>query len=200
MTLRAVRADGVLFRHLPRNTKYVERITEWIANLSTPRWMAVEACPFVEWFIDRYTPCVDRTDIADPQLMQLRPFGRHWRQLSRPLAKAKRGMKSMLNAANNRGPQSDGPRTHRWLLTFGGLLQPAQRLAVGTSVDQILLIKRQQEILRRELLTALGRRLLRTLSATVRDGKPYWCGECGERNKTANEAKARRKACAVQQA
>ena len=28
-------------------------------------WLAVEACPFVEWFIDRYRDCVDRIDIAD---------------------------------------------------------------------------------------------------------------------------------------
>ena len=58
--------------------------------------------------------------IVEPQLMQLRKFGRHWRQLSRLLSKAKQGMKSMLNAANIRGPQFDGPRAHRWFLTFGG--------------------------------------------------------------------------------
>ena len=27
--------------------------------------LAVEACPFVEWFIERFRPCVDRIDIAD---------------------------------------------------------------------------------------------------------------------------------------
>jgi hypothetical protein len=27
--------------------------------------MAVEACPFVEWFIDRFRDCVQRIDIAD---------------------------------------------------------------------------------------------------------------------------------------
>jgi len=132
VTLRAVRADGQLLGHLTCKTKRIERIAEWITNLPGPKWLAVEACPFVEWFIDRYTPCVDRMDIADatelslrrgkrrkndpndaldialrlargecplgyiadPQLMQLRTFSRHWRQLSRSLGKAKQGMKA----------------------------------------------------------------------------------------------------------
>jgi len=141
VTLRAVRADGKLLGHLTYNTKCIEHIEKWIAELSGPKGMAVEACPFVEWFIDRYTPSVDRMDIADPQLMQLRKFGHHWQQLSRSLGKAKQGMKSMLNAADIRGPQFDGPRTHRWFLTFGGLLQPAQRLAFSNYLDQIMLIE-----------------------------------------------------------
>ena len=348
VTLRAVSADGELLGQLKCDTKCGERIAEWIKALPGPKWLAVEACPFVEWFIDRFTPCVDRMDIADatelsmrrgkrrkndpndpldialrlargecplgsiaePQLMQLRKFGRHWRQLSRTLAKAKQGMKSMLNAANIRGPQFDGPRAHRWFLTFGGLLQPAQRLAFGNYLDQILLIERQREILRRELLTAarspqfaateqllrsvpgigpiwaliiaseigpfdrfpdaaalefwagmtadlkesagrtqsgnitkagsatlrralcqaavtlcqsdakqeatrqrfiarmprakanvvMGRRLLRTLYAMVRDDKPYQCGERRDRTRAANKAKAKRRGRALQPA
>jgi len=310
VTLRAVRADGEVLGHLTCSTKCIERIAEWIKGLPGPKWMAVEACPFVEWFIDRFTPCVDRMDIADPQLMQLRKFGRHWRQVSRSLAKAKQGMKSMLNAANIRGPQFDGPRAHRWFLTFGGLLQPAQRLAFGNYVDQIMLIERQRESLRREMLTAarspqfaateqllrsapgigpiwaliiaseigpfdrfpnadalefwagmttdlkesagrtqsgnitkagsatlrwalcqaavtlcqsdarqeatrqrfiarmpkakanviMGRRLLRTLYAMVRDQKPYQCGERRDRTKAANKAKATPRARALQPA
>ena len=346
VTLRAVGADGESLGQLKCDTKCGERIAEWIKALPGPKWLAVEACPFVEWFIDRFTPCVDRMDIADatelslrrgkrrkndpndaldialrlargecplgyiadPQLMQLRKFGRHWRQLSRSLAKAKQGMKSMLNAANIRGPQFDGPRAHRWFLTFGGLLQPAQRLAFSNYLDQILLIERQREILRRELLTAarspqfaateqllrsvpgigpiwaliiaseigpfdrfpkadalefwagmtadlkesagrtqsgnitkagsatlrwalcqaavtlcqsdvkqeatrqrfiarmpkakanvvMGRRLLRTLYAMVRDGEPYQGGERRDRTKAANKAKAKRRARALQ--
>ena len=348
VTLRAVRQDGELIGHLKISTKSVERIEQWIKDLPGPKWMAVEACPFVEWFIDRYTPCVDRMDIADatelalrrgkrrkndpndaldiasrlargecplgyiadPQLMQLRKLGRHWRQLSRSLAKAKQSMKSMLNAANIRGPQFDGPRAHRWFLSFGGLLQPVQRLAFGNYLDQILLIERQREILRREILTAsrspqfaateellrtvpgigviwaliiaseigpfdrfpnadalefwagmtadlkesagrtqsgnitkagsatlrwalcqaavtlcqsdakqeatrqrfivrmpkakanvvMGRRLLCTLYAMIRDGKPYQCGERRDRAKAANKAKAKRRARALQPA
>jgi transposase len=42
--------------------------------------------------------------IADPMLMQLCKLGRHWRQLSRLLARSKHALKSMLNAANLRGP------------------------------------------------------------------------------------------------
>lgn len=192
VTLRAVRADGELLGPLECDRKCIERIAEWIKSRPGPKSLAVEACPFVERFIDRYTPCVDRMDIADatelsmrrekrwkddpndaldialrlvrgecplgyiadPQLMQLQKFGRHWRRLSSSLAKAKQGMKSMLNAANIRSPQFDGPRAHRWFLTFGGLVQPAQRLAFGNYLDQILLIERQREILSRELLTA----------------------------------------------
>ena len=40
--------------------------------------------------------------------MQLRKLGRHWRQLSRLLSRSKHAMKSMLNAANLRGPKFDG--------------------------------------------------------------------------------------------
>jgi hypothetical protein len=98
VTLRAVRADGELLGHLTCNTKCVERIAEWIASLPGPKWMAVEAGPFVEWFIDRYTPRADRMDITDPQLMQLQTLGRHWRQLSRSLAKAKRTARAVQPA------------------------------------------------------------------------------------------------------
>ena len=65
VTLRAVRADGELLGQLKCDTKCIERIAEWIKALPGPKWLAVEACPFVEWFIDRFTPCGDRMDIAD---------------------------------------------------------------------------------------------------------------------------------------
>ena len=216
VTLRAVRQDGELIGHLKISTKSVERIEQWINDLPGPKWMAVEACPFVEWFIDRYTPCVDRMDIADatelalrrgkrrkndpndaldiasrlargecplgyiadPQLMQLRKLGRHWRQLSRSLAKAKQSMKSMLNAANIRGPQFDGPRAHRWFLSFGGLLQPVQRLAFGNYLDQILLgsgLRRWQNSPLRPVLSHVFRPFTRRTSrqlALKREQKP----------------------------
>jgi transposase len=155
VTLRAACADGELLGQLTCNTKCVERIAEWITNLPGPKWMAVEAGPFVEWFIDRYTPCVDRMDIADasdfslrsgkrrkndpndavdialrlargecplgyiadPQLMQLRKFGRHWRQLSRSLAKVLHHVKSTLNRLNFAGPvRLDAAALQRYLL------------------------------------------------------------------------------------
>jgi hypothetical protein len=102
--LRAIRADGELLGPLTCTTKCVERVAEWISNLPGPMWMAVEACPCIERFIDRYTPCVDRMDIADPQPMHLQTFGRPWRQRSRSLAKAKQGVKSMLKAAARSPP------------------------------------------------------------------------------------------------
>lgn len=75
VTLRAVRADGELLGLLTCNMQCGERIAEWIPSLPGRKWMAVEAWPCVEWFIDRCTPCVDRMDIAAPRLMQLRTFG-----------------------------------------------------------------------------------------------------------------------------
>ncbi|MFM7291934.1 MAG: IS110 family transposase [Planctomycetia bacterium] len=344
VTLRAVRQDGELIGHLKISTKSVERIEQWIKELPGPKWMAVEACPFVEWFIDRYTPCVDRMDIADatelalrrgkrrkndpndaldiasrlargecplgyiadPQLMQLRKLGRHWRRLSQMLSRVKHSMKSMLNAANIRGPKFDGARAHKWFLAHGNLLQPAQAEAFSHYLELMMLIERQRESLRLKILTAsrspqfatteqllrtvpgigviiaseigpfdrfpnadalefwagmtadlkesagrtqsgnitkagsatlrwalcqaavtlcqsdakqeatrqrfiarmprakanvvMGRRLLRTLFAMIRDGKPYQCGERRDRTKAANKAKAKRRARALQPA
>ncbi len=47
------------------STKSVEKIEHWLLTLPRPSHLAVEACPFVEWFIDRFQKCVDRIDIAD---------------------------------------------------------------------------------------------------------------------------------------
>jgi transposase len=190
VTLKAVDAVGEPAGHLTISTKSVEKIEAWLRTLPRPLWLAVEACPFVEWFIERYRDVVDRIDIADatelanrrgkrrkndpndaldiarrlargecplgfiadPALMQLRKLGRHWRQLSRLLARSKNAMKSMLNAANLHGPKFDGAGAHRWLLAHGLLLHPAQRQAFGNYLDVILLVERQRELLRREML------------------------------------------------
>jgi transposase len=92
--------------------------------------------------------------IADEELMQLRKLGRHWRNLSRTMARAKHCMKSMLNAANIRGPQFDGASAQRWLLAHGHLLKQAQREAFADFLDIILLIERQREKLRRQIIFA----------------------------------------------
>lgn len=192
VTLKAVSAAGEPVGHLTISTKSVEKIDNWLRSLPRPIWLAVEACPFVEWFIERYGPAVNRIDIADAtelahrrgkrrkndpndaldialrlargecplgfiadgQLMQLRKLGRHWRQLSRLLSRSKHAMKSILNAANLRGPKFDGAGAHRWLLAFGDLLHPAQRQAFANYLDVILLVERQREALRREILLA----------------------------------------------
>jgi transposase len=192
VTLVAVDPGGANRARLTINTKCVEKIEHWLLTLPRPSHLAVEACPFVEWFIDRYTPCVDRIDIADatelasrrgkrrkndsndatdiarrlargecplgfiadPPLMQLRKLGRHWRQLSRLLSRSKHAMKSMLNAANLRGPKFDGAGAHRWLLAHGHLLGAAQQQAFSNYLDIVLLVERQRERLRREILTA----------------------------------------------
>ena len=64
VTLTAVDAGGEIKR-LKISTKSTGKIEEWLRGLPGPAWMAVEACPFVEWFIDRFRACVERIDIAD---------------------------------------------------------------------------------------------------------------------------------------
>ena len=65
VTLKAVNAAGEVAGHLTISTKSVEKIEAWLRALPRPVWLAVEACPFVEWFIERYRDVVDRIDIAD---------------------------------------------------------------------------------------------------------------------------------------
>jgi transposase len=192
VTLAAVDPTGATIDVLKISTKCVDKIEEWLLNLPRPSHLAVEACPFVEWFIDRYRPCVERIDIADatelanrrgkrrktdhndaldigrrlargecplgfiadPQLMQLRKLGRHWRQLSRLLARSKHAMKSLLNAANLRGPKFDGAGAQRWLLSDGHLLGAVQQRMFADGVDTVQLVERQRERLRREILLA----------------------------------------------
>jgi transposase len=92
--------------------------------------------------------------IADEQVMQLRKLGRHWRSLSRTLCRAKHCMKSMLLAANLRGPKFDGANAQKWLLAHGYLLKEVQRQAFGDFLDIVQLIERQREVLRRKIIFA----------------------------------------------
>ena len=89
--------------------------------------------------------------IADDELMQLRKLGRHWRQLSTVLARAKQCMKSMLLAANLRGPKFDGASAQRWLLAYGRRLKPVQRHAFANFVQ---LIELQRQPLRLAIIEA----------------------------------------------
>lgn len=92
--------------------------------------------------------------IADEPVMQLRKLGRHWRSLSRTLSRAKHCMKSMLLAANLRGPRFDGAGAQKWLLAHGHLLKDVQREAFGNFLDIVCLIERQRESLRRKIIFA----------------------------------------------
>lgn len=92
--------------------------------------------------------------IADEPVMQLRKLARHWRSLSRTLTRAKHCMKSMLLAANLRGPKLDGAAAQRWLLASGHLLKDVQREAFGNFLDIVQLIERQREVLRRKIIFA----------------------------------------------
>ena len=65
VTLRAVDPAGRPIAALTCDTRCVDRIRDWMLALPRPSHLAVEAVGFVEWFIDRFRPCVDRMDIAD---------------------------------------------------------------------------------------------------------------------------------------
>jgi transposase len=191
VTLTAVDAAGEIQR-LKISTKSTGKIEAWLRALPQPVHLAVEACPFVEWFIDRFRDGVGRIDIADAtelanrrgkrrktdfndsldiavrlsrgecplgfiadeELMQLRKRGRHWRHLSRLVSRTKHGMKSMLNAANIRGPQFDGASAQRWFLAEGELLKPVQQQAFADFIDVLMLTERHRERLRREIIFA----------------------------------------------
>lgn len=92
--------------------------------------------------------------IAEEPLMQLRKLGRHWKQLSKTLSKAKHCMKSIFHAANIRGPKIEGATAQKWLLAHGHLLKDVQREAFSNFIDIISLIERQRESLRRKIIHA----------------------------------------------
>jgi transposase len=192
VTLSAVDPLGEKITGLKISTKSVGKIEEWLSALARPTHLAVEACPFVEWFIDRFRPCVERIDIADatelsnrrgkrrktdrndaldvarrlargecplgfiaePELVQLRKLGRHWRHLSRLLSRTKHSMKSLLNAANIRGPKFDGAAAQRWLLANRDLLGAVQQEAFADFIDILCLVERQRERMRRQMIFA----------------------------------------------
>jgi transposase len=192
VSLHAVDPSGKTIASLTCDTKCVDRVEQWMKTLPRPSRLAVEAVGFVEWFIDRFRPCVDKMDIADAtelanrrgkrrktdrkdaadiaqrlargecplgwiadeSVMQLRKLGRHWRSLSRTLTRAKHSMRSMLLAANIRGPKLDGAGGQKWLLANGHLLKDVQREAFGNFLDIICLIERQRECLRRRIIFA----------------------------------------------
>lgn len=92
--------------------------------------------------------------IADEPTAQLRKLGRHWRSLSRTLSRVKHSMKSILNAANLRGPKFDGGSAQKWLLAHGHLLKDVQRVAFANFTDLVQLIERQRVPLHRQIILA----------------------------------------------
>ena len=77
VTLCGVDPDQELLARLTTSTKCVDKIDTWLAGLSRPCWMAVEAVGFIEWFIDRYRGSVARIDIADATELANRRGKRH---------------------------------------------------------------------------------------------------------------------------
>jgi transposase len=63
-------------------------------------------------------------------------------------------MKSMLNAANLRGPKFDGASAQRWLLANRNLLGAVQQDAFGDFIDILNLVERQRERMRRQMIFA----------------------------------------------
>jgi transposase len=92
--------------------------------------------------------------IADDELMQLRKLGRHWRRLSTIMAGVKQCMKSILLAANLRGPKFDGASAQRWLLAHGKRLKAAQRRAFADFTRIVQLIELEREPLRYAIVMA----------------------------------------------
>ena len=73
VSLAAVDPSGKLLARLTISTKCIDRIESFLLALPQPVHMAVEAVGFVEWFIDRFGPCVAKIDIADAtELARLR--------------------------------------------------------------------------------------------------------------------------------
>ena len=106
--------------------------------------------------------------IAPEEVMQLRKLGRHWRSLSRTLSRAKHCMKSMLLAANLRGPKFDGASAQKWLLAHGHLLKEVQRQAFADFLDIVQLIERQREPLRRRIIFANRSQRFAALTAILK--------------------------------
>ena len=167
VTLGAVAADGES-KKLRISTKSTAKIEDWLRKLPGPVWMAVEACPFVEWFIDRFRPCVDRIDIADATELANRRGKRRKTDPKDALDVAKR-------LARNECP-----------LGFIADEELMQLRKLGRHWRQLSrLLSRTKH--------SMGRRLLGILYAMVRDGKRYQGGARRDRTAAANKAKRTRK-------
>jgi transposase len=117
--------------------------------------------------------------IADEELMQLRKLGRHWCRLSHIMAGVKHCMKSILLAANLRGPKCDGASAQRWLIGNGNRLKPAQRHAFANFTRIVQLIELQRQSLRYAIVMA-GRSerfapLMRILQSAPGIGEIWSC-------------------------
>jgi len=198
VTLAAVEPTGRTIGRLTCPTKCVDKIDAWLDALPAPVHLAVEACPFVEWFIDRYRRRVevgggrmdiadatqleslrgkrrkndvnDATDIArrlargecplgwiaDEATMSRRKLGRQWHRLSRTLSRTKASMRSILNAANLRGPSKlDGVSAQKWLLAHGHeLLRDADRDSFADLLGLVQTIERLRAPLKLKLIAA----------------------------------------------
>jgi len=76
VNLDARSPDQQLISRVKLSTKCTLRLAQWLTALPQPIHLAVEACPFVEWFIDFVRPIIEahggRVDIADATELELR--------------------------------------------------------------------------------------------------------------------------------
>ena len=73
-------------------------------------------------------------------------------------------MKSMLNAANIRGPKFDAASAQRWFLAHRHLLGDVQQDAFADFIDILMVVERQRERLRRQMIFASRDRFAAAIS------------------------------------
>lgn len=185
VSLHAVDPAGKTIAALTCHTRCVDRIEQWLAALPRPSRLAVEAVGFVEWFIDRFRPCVDRMDIADATELASR--------------RGKRRKTDRKDAADIAARQESAGRTQSGHITKAG--SPTLRWAVCKAAVTLCRSDARQEAIRQRLIqrtgkpkanVAMGRRLLRILFAMVRDGALYQGQEPTGHEKAANKARPRK--------
>ncbi len=131
VTLTAVDPAGAKHSRLKISTKSTGKIEDWLLDLPRPSHLAVEACPFVEWFIDRFRRASSGSTSPTP---------RSW-----PTVRGKR-------RKTDRNDSLD--IAQRWFLANRHLLGPVQQQAFADFLDVLMLTERQRERLRREIIFA----------------------------------------------
>jgi len=201
VSLAAVDVSGTIIRRLKTATKCVEKIDAFIAALPQPVHLAVEACPFVEWFIDRYRPQLHaaggRVDIADAtQLAALRGKRRKTDRndaadIATRLARGDCPLGWIADEHVSR-LRKLGRQWHRLSRTL--------RWALGKAAGCLCRSDAVQERVRQRIIqrcggkkakanVAMARRLLRILFAMTRTGEVYRVGEPTRHTAQANRVR-----------
>ncbi len=192
VTLRAVDSSENIISSLTIDTKCVNKIEDWINDLPRPRWMAVEAVTFVEWFIDRYRDCVERIDIADAIELSRRRiiYTNRSDEFSarNVMLKSIPGIDEIWSCiiAAEVGPFDRFPNADA--LEFWAGLTPDNKESAGRTQSGKI-----TKAGKAKTNVAMGRRLLRIIYAMMRDGALYECTEPTNHLKNANKARAKKR-------